>query len=213
QILPIWWKAAGIAAVLAILFFAIDPFATSDLGDPTITDIENKATDKINDVEKSDSIKNPFSEPTGITSTEKEVKQETKVQSGQINQGTSHPLSKQYQDETLVAKTNKNGTDPSTKSTEIAAFVPAKEDRPILDTDSDLVNNNKNPNDTITIKNELPALTENEIVGKDTNVEQKENEGIPTGIEENTNKKSILDEIEKQQEEVKVTEATNGKWS
>src|SRR5690606_29598126 len=80
QILPIWWKAAGIAAVLAILFFTIDPFTTSDMGEPTITDIENKATDKINGLEKSDSIKDTFSEPTGITSTEKEVKQETKVQ-------------------------------------------------------------------------------------------------------------------------------------
>src|SRR5690554_1324229 len=70
HILPIWWKAAGIAALLAILFFAINPFSTPDMENPTITDIENKATDKINDLEKSDSVISL--EPTEITSTKKE---------------------------------------------------------------------------------------------------------------------------------------------
>lgn len=213
QILPIWWKAAGIAAVLAILFFTIDPFTTSDMGEPTITDIENKATDKINGLEKSDSIKDTFSEPTGITSTEKEVKQETKVQSGQIDQGTSHPLSKQISNETLVAKGDKNEAALAKKNTEVAAFVPKEENRSISDTNPGLANVNKNPNDTTAVKNKIPVLTEDKIVDNNTKNERKEGEEIPVGIDKNANKKSILDEIEKQREELNVTETTNGKWS
>lgn len=209
QILPIWWKTAGIAAVLAILFFAIDPFATSDQGEPTVTDIENKAIDKINDLEKSDSIKDAFSEPTGITATEKE----DKIEPRQIKQEPTPPLSNQNPSETLVAKGNRNDADTSTRNSEIAAFVPKKEDRSILDTHLDLANSNKYPNDTTVAKNGLPTLIENKIVGSDTDIQPGKDGQIPTGIKEDTKKKSILDEIEKQQEEVKVTETTHGKWS
>lgn len=215
QILPIWWKAAGIAAVLAILFFAIDPFATPDMGDPTITDIENKAADKINDLENPDTIKETFSEPSGITATEEKTKKEPQTKPGHSNQGIiAHPLSNQNPTGTLAAKGNRNETDPSSKITEIAAFVPQKDNLPVSGTDPDLVDNKKEPNETTRVKNGLPNFMEDKIVDGGNDTEQEEDSQIVGGIDENTNKKSILDEIEKQQlEEEKIVEASSGKWS
>jgi|SRR5690554_856689 len=213
HILPIWWKAAGIAAMLAILFFAIDPFATPDMGDPTITDIENKATDKINDMEKSDSIQDIYPESTGLTAIEKEAEKDPKIDPVQIKQELTPTLTKQDPNKALVVKENNNDADPSTKNTEIAAFVPQKTDRSILDTDPDLANNIKDSKDTLAAKNGLPNFTENKIVDNGKDIEQKEDPQIPIDIAENTNKKSILDEIEKQANEEKIVEATSGKWS
>lgn len=214
HILPIWWKAAGIAAVLAILFFAIDPFATPVPGNPTITDIENKATDKINDRDKSDPTKDTFSEPSGITATEEETKKEPEARPGQINQGIiAYPLSKQDPNETLVARGNNNDTDTSAKNTEIAALVPQKDDGPISGTAPDLISSRKDPNDTTAVKDGLPNFTENRIVDNGNDIEQEDDSQIPSGIADNANKKSILDEIEKQGDEEKIVGSANGKWS
>ena len=208
QILPIWWRVAGIAAVLAILFFAIDPFTTADLQNPTVTDIENKATDKINALEKSDSIKDTFAEPTGITSTEKEEVLEPLIAPGKINQG----IANQNPSEGLAAKGNKNDTQPSTKNTEIAAFVPMEDNRSLLDTDQILADSSLKTNDTTTIKEGFPTIAEKNIADNGI-IPEKEDSQIPIGIDENSNKKSILDEIEKEGEAVKIAEATGGKWS
>ena len=206
HILPIWWKAAGIAAMLAILFFAINPFSTPDMENPTITDIENKATDKINGLEKSDSVISM--EPTEITSTKKEEIFEPIVAPGQIDQG----IVKQDPNESLTAKGNKNDTDPSSKNTEIAAFAPKEDNRSLLETDQILADNIKKSKDTVTVKEGFSHITEKTIADNGGALE-KEDFQIVIDVDENSSKKSILDEIEKQREEVKVAEATGGKWS
>lgn len=195
RILPIWWKTAGIAAALAILFFAINPFTTSDSGSPIITDIENKAADKINELENPNSINATPIEPAVITATENQVKQEGIAQPKPARQETSFPHSKQQPNTTQIAHKNEKDIILSAKNTEIVALAP----------------NSKpgNTNDSTKTKYEIPSLTENIIV----NSEGKEDEEIPVATDKNTNKKSILDEIEKQQEEIKVAETTKGRWS
>lgn len=61
KVVPLWWKLGGIAAILAILFVAIDPFSTTNAVDPILTDVENRdakenANDKAGD--KTDEIFN-----------------------------------------------------------------------------------------------------------------------------------------------------------
>ena len=52
RIIPFWWKLGGIAALLAVLFYVINPF-NKDREDSVITDIEN--TEK-QQVEENDRI-------------------------------------------------------------------------------------------------------------------------------------------------------------
>jgi len=46
-IVPIWWQLGGVAALLAILFYVINPFANNvTIDGPTITDVEQKEDSK-----------------------------------------------------------------------------------------------------------------------------------------------------------------------
>ncbi len=38
--IPLWWKFAGVAAVLAIALYVINPFEDTHITTPTVTDIE-----------------------------------------------------------------------------------------------------------------------------------------------------------------------------
>ena len=75
KLIPLWWKVGGAAAILAILFFAIDPFSTSESVSPIITDVENKTRSaKDANIFKESSI-----EATSITGDEGKTTEENTI--------------------------------------------------------------------------------------------------------------------------------------
>ena len=59
RIIPFWWQLGGVAALLALMLYVINPFADDTSGDPTITDVENTDTPTTKDVDslKKDAFK------------------------------------------------------------------------------------------------------------------------------------------------------------
>ena len=42
RVVPLWWRLGGVAALIAVLFYVINPFGGQNTEMPSVTDIENK---------------------------------------------------------------------------------------------------------------------------------------------------------------------------
>ena len=220
KLVPLWWKVGGAAAILAILFFAIDPFTTSEPVAPIIiTDVENKtrsAKDSNGFIESS-------SESSTITNNEGKATEENKIETSRqtAKDGITNPLPNNG---SIVAegseKNNdqekglKNAITPPSGSKELVAHGP---DTKGLDNKT-----GKNPahlvqqgqeDDTLPSKKQLTPVEE-AIVHQENNNANKPigNTMEVTSEDPPSNKKSILDAIE-ENEVAEVEETHKGKWS
>ncbi|SMG43993.1 outer membrane beta-barrel protein [Arenibacter troitsensis] len=217
KLVPLWWKVGGVAAILAILFIAINPFSTSDLATPVITDVENKTRS----VQDSNNFLESSTEATGITNNEGKTTEENKIETSSQTAGDkiTDPLANNG---SIVAESNpKRDNSGKVQKHPIPTHTASKE---LLANGSGTKNLDDNtgqeptrlvqPIEDTSPSKELPIPTEEAIAHQENNNANKPIEKTPEVGSEDlpSNKKSILEAIE-ENEVAEVEEAHKGKWS
>jgi hypothetical protein len=219
KLVPLWWKVGGAAAILAILFFAIDPFSSSESVTPIITDVDNKtrSAKDTNSFEDSSTEATSTTNIEGITAEENIIETSRQVTKDNI----ANPL---LNNEGAVAEGKTKNNDPGKGEKNAKYAQPISQELATNGPDSERLDNNtsqdpsqslqlKQKNDTLTKKN-LPLPVGEAIVHEENNNTDNPNKKTPQTTPENlpANKKSILEGIE-ENEVVDVAEPRKGKWS
>lgn len=212
RVVPIWWKLGGIAALLAVLFYVINPFsADKSIEETIITDIQDdKTIDGKENFESNElpaNIKNDnTTEVTSINTEENEVyideKEETSAIKSSGNTKLSNSNSFKKQNQSVV---NNNKVDTSKNKTENKLKKSTQQNNEIVENKTNAVaeNSNKKP-DVETTKNTDFFKSQEQVV--ESNVTQEE---------VNENKISIFDAIaeQNQDEEEEITEKSESRWA
>ncbi|RDY59880.1 outer membrane beta-barrel protein [Flagellimonas nanhaiensis] len=222
RIIPIWWRLGGVAALLAILFYVVNPFGNTPTDESIIvTEVENKD-------EPSKNVEQPSevdSTPLGETSTEALVESSENTESNQsedtqnftdINQSlkTEQAVAdrENAQKENISGGNNVEKTDILGKNDKSALAIAEtgnaqnqkEADKIATGNENEVALDKIESNEAVAeTKTELesPLNEENTAVAE---VQEKEN-----GLE----KKSIFDAIKEQEEEIEIAENSKGKWS
>lgn len=243
-VIPIWWKLGGVAAMLAMLLYAINPFGGVSDVNQKVTDIEKIDTnsqEKITDQE--DSFEIPQNENIKITNSDTFDKKDDSNNTQDVKEGTPSYTNVEKNVESQIKQTQKDKSNILNKN-----HAPVEEiqitDIAVKTQSKDLVEDNTSHKDSRLIPNnisEVLAVSVSETENKETkvantdfdrnkvNIEKsvldnskhlKKEEGISNVKEDDKNgvedlkKKSLFDEIKKQEEEnTKVVENTVDKWS
>jgi hypothetical protein len=218
KLIPLWWKIGGAAAILAILFFAIDPFSTSESVSPIITDVENKTRSaKDANIFKESSI-----EATSITGDEGKTTEENTIKTSRLKAEEKITTSLPNQ-ESIVAEGNTKNNAPGKGQKNAITTHPSPKELVVNGSDTKNLDNNagQDPSFTVQPEQEDEALPSKKlsIPVEEAIVHQENKANNPIGKtpevtseDPQSNKKSILEAIE-ENEIVEVDESRSGKWS
>lgn len=223
MVIPFWWKLGGVAALLALILYVVNPFEGNYNEIPIVTDIEKADSDIQEKIENGNTFQNAASPENSSTESDSNATDESVKDISPNNTGvvktdatrvkgnpsgsTGSPLNPQsiqvveneskselYQGK----KTKENNGNTFAKETEAMAINEVDQ--------NELEKTGKNPDQ---INKEKHVLQDVFPETKEGVVAQNEvkNEAV-----KNPDKKSIFDEIEEQSEE-NLAENSGGKWS
>ena len=221
RVIPLWWKLGGVAAVLAIAILAINPFESSVDAEDAVTDIENPVIPEQKDDTK-ETIPADFDE---TISNSNAVVEEDDTDRTETESRLDDPVTTSAP--SLVEKSDDIQNERQIEESEIADvkdFENGKEgiDQNAVKEEEDAIadvlrNNQAEQDERLTRANET-----NEVLRDKLN-EDKAIRNAETAIAEQTEekdeveddkgKKSIFDEIEKQEEEALAERSKGSKWS
>ena len=222
RVVPIWWKLGGVAAVLLIALLLINPFDSTEVDGTIITDTENtqspdnsQGNDQENKLPEQEFVpessvvqtEQKTADPSS-TSQEETTSEKEKIITPSSGTITSNEARRQTNDglkeDSSPNITNQPAVDQMISRQEgVAAAQDEKESVEDIEQTSDaLITGNidskdkQDPNKTI--------INETAVVEESTEQEELDDSG----------KKSIFDEIKKQEEEKEtLAEASSPKWS
>ncbi|MEZ4809907.1 MAG: hypothetical protein R2819_06070 [Allomuricauda sp.] len=230
RVVPIWWRLGGVAAVLAILFYTIDPFDDGQKKEQIIiTETENNGdlpqkdnvvdgnqdlelpTDGNTDQDGAKSLNEKGKPNDGASGAHQSLESKTQL----VDNGSTKRKKDAAQKETITSSIRNDRdnavalVDDSSKENAQNDGAQKKTPEQILledkAEDKGIAQNSaeKQGQDKNSMSNVLEGQKEkNETIAENTQTEQKQIE-----------KKSIFDAIAEQQEEPQVAEENNGKWS
>ncbi len=233
RVIPIWWRLGGVAALLAVLFYIINPLDTSvENAEEIITDVETLETSpntetKIDEVD-AETITRDFEEQQ-LTDTSDETQGPLDPSSSLTNVDQQSGSKKG-----LAPKTEDKGMDLINNEAAIATTVSKKDNGNSLQQDNPSIAENKTQTEN-TIENQVkrPILEDSSIedaIAKNAepkndsekkaisdvlNNDSKEKEAVAENMEKEkeVEKKSIFEAIAEQEEEIELADASQGKWS
>ena len=217
KLVPLWWKVGGVAAILAILFFAINPFSTSELATPVITDVENKTRS----AKDSDNFMESSTEATGITNNEGKPTEENKIETSPKTAGDkiTGPLPNNG---SIVAEGNSKQDNSGKKQKNAIPTRTASKELVANGSGTKSLDDNAGqdparlvqPKEDTLPSNKLPIPAEEAIAHQVNNNPNQPMGKTPEVSSEDlpSNKKSILEAIE-ENEVAEVEETHKGKWS
>lgn len=233
KVIPLWWRFGGVAAILIIGLFVINPFENNNSSSNTTTEIETQE-DKKNSVDKKASTEEQFenSDTEVVDANKKDVLEEgITLQEDKSNSNDKNPERPEEKNGNFKTPLSKEGVQIANeahsknkkKSQNNRNELPSKETGSVTSNnrnDVTAVQNNTETQNPI----EKNALNEtiNEGSDKLNTPSVKEKSGIAyveekeTSIDEveATKKKSIFDEIAEQEEEKEIiAENRGGRWS
>ena len=229
RVVPIWWKLGGAAAILAIALMVFGPFGTGDSPESSVTGVENPDTpaqkqDEIKteeDLFKDDRIEegvvsSPENEMPESGLTKKDVQDPASVETG-IADKSDDAQKPRTIDEAVISIPDSevatvNEDKDQVADDEIAFEKPFAEETAIAQTENEarkeeLIEDasGKDPD------KEILQPQENETYEEAvTEVAQEESDDQTT---EEVEKRSIFEEIERQEEEALLADAQESKWS
>ncbi len=220
RVLPLWWTLGGVAALLAILFYVVQPGATDINSNSIITDTEQKnfATPGVVD----DNKRNVESNENALTTSEAPEKNQNSTKTG--NLGTQ-----QQESSWAASSSNPKATSKSIRSVPTNFTNPAKEnikEEAIASTNtkeasnalgqkeknnsivgiSDTRKENISPDDVLKMDTKKNTLDPNSLSSEATKIANQEPK-TPVA------KKSIYDEINTQENENIIADTDTNKWS
>jgi len=206
KVIPIWWKLGGVAAVLALFFYAINPFG-SNTNVIEVTDTENKRNIPVDETKTktSDELldKNNSEELTDTESTNDSHQEVPKTNSKKSN---INPEKRKVQKQNYIPR-------------EVVATIEGDTEKASGKTQANkngLPNNNTNnvivKNDVSKNANQIDLEKEKRTIVNNKNINSKEAiaETDVTPKKKEVSKKSILEEIK---EEEAIAENRTNKWS
>ena len=235
RIVPIWWRLGGVAAVLAILFYAIDPFNNKQTDRQIIiTETENNdglpQKDKV--VDGSQDLELPTN---GNTDQEDASSLNGRKKPGDEASSSSSNAPQPLESKTQLADndSDKGNRDAGAQRETITTNIKGNRDNTVVQMDEsskeaalDDGTQKKNPEQIL-----LEDKTEEKGIAQNSAKEQEldknsipnvmegqkeKNKAIAENMEpqkKELEKKSIFDAIAEQEEEPQVAEENNGKWS
>lgn len=231
-VIPLWWKLGGIAAVLAIGMFLINPFKDQDNEtNPISTEVENVKEKQQEEVNPIDDL--PIANTPQVAEGSKSDNTQ-KIKTNAIDPSLDRTRESDSQTTSMEnGKTVKNGNtksvfnEPKPASSRIATANKKDGKARSVDKFKDVTTQDK---ESVIAINEAakstkkPALNEdftqsgNEKNGKENSDENTEETIAQVNTEDPDKKtaegkKSIFDEIAEQEEESEVAETAKGKWS
>ncbi|MEO1009808.1 MAG: hypothetical protein AAFX53_00790 [Bacteroidota bacterium] len=228
RVIPLWWKLGGVAALLAALFYLIDPFENSgphpdiqitDTEQTEIPDPAQKEADLTNSQERDDGVVEVDAESEG----EKNdlivplTKESVKIAKVAPHNNNTIEKNERQAPSTIPADTDKvanalntnYGKDKEEGKTDKIEDLVKNESEGIALSEIQTENHTKeNPKDLEGEKQ--PILKDDMNETRNQGVAQVEVDTLDT---ENNTKKSIFDEIQEEEEDFGVAESPNGKWS
>ncbi|MCM4167928.1 hypothetical protein KCTC52924_01252 [Arenibacter antarcticus] len=219
RVIPLWWKLGGVAAVLAILFFAVNPFSSTNTVYPILTDVENKSADEDANNITNDILNNTIKEATSVTTTgEKEWKESKGSVVAKTNNYIKSSTNGGVAASTIdKSKTDKTSTIVDAKEMGVADNAAKKDNGQKLKENPALGNKQDAKGDVLKTSNAFQVSDDKKLADGDTPHKSGQDQ-LPVAIEApvqpiDPKKKSIFDEIEREEETIKVAEVKGGKWS
>ncbi|MER3375880.1 MAG: outer membrane beta-barrel protein [Allomuricauda sp.] len=221
RLVPLWWRLGGVAAVLAVLFYIINPFENAQQQNEIIvTDTETHVVDpsiQENQTEKGREEMDPSSinnNADGLVETSSKTEEgENQDAQGSMNSNQSLTSRQQVAETDLVEKNRTKTQDdlsPIQNTKEAAAL--AMSDKTVEEENfaNPVSDNDKAIAQDLSQNSELQKQS-----GEDRQEQQKEEAvAINEEREDEIEKKSIFDAIKEQEaEEVVADNTSSGKWS
>lgn len=225
RILPIWWKLGGVAAILAIFFYVINPFDNTNEEGVNVTtvnetkeieesvkendintenNIKNTQLSTVDTEEENDAVKNEETKEKHLNKNSSYVSNSTKKSLNTVNQNTAdfNNINKTNDSNSAATRSNTSGsqnylTNPKNVNEGVDLGRAPENKTAIVNTEGDSKQNNN-----------YKALTENknkEAVANNLKEEEK-------ATLEDTKKKSIFDDIKEEEDEA-IVENSSKKWS
>ncbi len=220
RVLPLWWTLGGAAALLAILFYVVQPGATDLNSNSIITDTEeqNLATpgggvENKRDVEYNEEALTTGEAPEKDQNSTKTGNLGTKQQENSWAASSSNPKASSK----LNGSASTNFTNPAKENNKEEAIAPTYSKEPSntlgqKENNSTIVGISNTQRVTISpddVKKMAPnnnTLDPNSLSSEDTNIANQEPKTPSTG-------KSIYDEINTQENENIIADTQSKKWS
>ncbi|MEM8999131.1 MAG: hypothetical protein AAGB24_02620 [Bacteroidota bacterium] len=202
RVIPLWWRLGGVAALLALVLYIVNPFHDLDRENiPAVTEQETDSTPFSPNIPDKIISPIPKQQTEGIVTTSEGANDRpSKGSKNRIPTTESHkapvPSKNAHQHESLVATLDtqeKEGAETTADEKEVAANGMEDENK----------NDEKNPVEKFHKAIDKP-LTENGAVAQNSVKQEEERE--------DGEKKSIFEAVEEQQE-VTVVENKAAKWS
>lgn len=202
KVIPIWWRLAGIAALLAVLLY-IFPIKNTINIDPIISDTENS---ELPNADKN--ISKEITIPATNEVVENELVDETKQINVEKNQNKFTVPNNSKINHKAIVKNNVSSEELNKNTEKYNSNLEPKQNT----ISNDIADNHKKESENITLSKEEEIITnaafnsikENEIVQNDISDKQAEK----------NNRTSIYDIIDKKNiEEEIIVENTERKWS
>ena len=219
RIIPIWWRLGGVAALVAILFYIVNPFESSTtttvVGNDT-EHLEQSETGESENTTETDKITRPEQE-TEIVNTTKDIEANTKNTERAANVDSSVAEGEKDQPKTRSAEDKANANllhqAVNNQETKITGASPNQDANEVM-TNTDQADEKEKvviSSDNTEVANTHLDKTE----GNKPNGIIKKEPAKQTEIEEAVvanEKKSIFDEIDQEEEEL-VAETEKERWS
>ncbi len=221
RVIPLWWKLGGVAAVLAIAILAINPFKSTVDTEDAVTDIENPVIPE----QKNDTQENLPADLDEIIN-----KNEAVVEEDNADRTESESAPDETVITTATSLVEKSDGIQKEQQIEENAIADVKEteirkdgiDQRSVKEDEEVLAGVLSTNQTDQAEKLERANEANEVLRdnlKEDNAVQNAETAVAEQteekdeIEDDKGKKSIFEEIEKQQEEALVENSKGSKWS
>lgn len=220
RVVPIWWKLGGVAALLALLFYVVNPFEDNSIPVNKTTDIESSGIEKLNDLNKKQKLVNDTInkiDNTSVTEAEEDKKDDVvnKIEIANTNSNKTNPTV------TSISSTKDGVIDSAAnnvqkQNTENKGQVVLAENQ--NQETKKQIGFKKSTESSKTNAVVVEAEKENTVVTKKQNLDtplSNKKEAVATTIdaEVKDDKKSIFDAIKAQEEDVALVEYNENKWS
>jgi hypothetical protein len=226
RIIPFWWSFGGIAAAVMIGLLILNPFTEDNTNNEILVDTDNES-EKIDDIQLN--IENEIFIDS-IDTTANAVVEQNMVSENQQNDVENNPMNNQLEPNKVAVPTTKNSKDKNIEpvpalavnsnnasennnSTNEVLIIQNRLAKGVTSYDSEnLLNNNLNTDESIETTNK-DSNTHLDFNLKEAENSIAEDNTIEEATEElESNKKSIFDEIE-DQEELKNKKVASNRWS
>ena len=226
RVIPIWWRLGGVAALLAILFYIVNPFGETPTNESiTVTEVENKDVPS----EEKEKPNNLDGTTTGASGTEALVESSDNggIEQNGDNQNFTDINQSLKTEQAVTGRDSNKKESINGKNGAALSDNPRKNDKNTLAIAENSVNQNQTRTDNIAPNKEDEVVVLNELKGDKTVADTETRQDVTPNNEnavvaevqekeEELEKKSIsiFDAIKEQEEaETEYADNAKGKWS